>query len=401
MNRFFAFVWLLAIGSNSIQYYSQEAPYQTAVVLGGGAYFVFVFRRELLALVCFKDYLLVLSMIVLPLLLMLLSERSFERGVYTSAITVQLVFVVASVLALRPDLDQVRAWAAFSIVAIGMTLNLYELLVQNNVWSTAPGRSAGFYVNPNISSEALLGYGLAFLTARAVKLKIIDLITIILIVVGVFASFSRTGILGSLVLLTAAALMRVRHEYVMRIIAGAVVISLLAFGFVSYVVQNLDLSEDATKRISSLIEGGGVGDYEKDRGGAASAALDLIAEHPVFGAGVHSAIEMLEGPHNMFLAMMVDYGIGGLLIYLFVIFRLILIARRAGGNLSGAVWVYVGWIVIFSMASHNMLGNEATIPLMGFTLARTYRIQASASRQNWRLRWRAHSKSKLQRAELS
>ena len=37
-------------------------------------YFVFVFQRELLRLVLFKDYLLVLSMFVLPLLLMLLSD---------------------------------------------------------------------------------------------------------------------------------------------------------------------------------------------------------------------------------------------------------------------------------------------------------------------------------------
>lgn len=34
---------------------------------------------------------------------MLLSDRSFERGVYTSQIIIVLVFVVASVLALRPE----------------------------------------------------------------------------------------------------------------------------------------------------------------------------------------------------------------------------------------------------------------------------------------------------------
>ncbi len=42
---------------------------------------------------------------------------------------------------------------------IGVALNLYELFVQNNIWSVAPGRSAGFYINPNVSGEALVGYG--------------------------------------------------------------------------------------------------------------------------------------------------------------------------------------------------------------------------------------------------
>ena len=376
MNRLFAFVWLVIIGSNGAQYYSQEA--RAAVILAGAAYFVFVFHRELLRLVFFKDYLLVLLMLVVPFLLMLLSDRSFERGVYTSQIANALVFVVASVLALRTDLDRTLALAAFVIVAVGAALNLYELFVQNNIWSIAPGRSAGFYVNPNLSSEALLGYGLIFLTARVAKLRTVDLILIALVVVGVFATFSRTGILASLVLLTTAALMRVRREYVMRTFAGAVVISLVAFGFVSYVVSNLDLSKDATVRISSLIEAGGVGDYEKDRGAATSAALDLIDEDPVFGGGVQTIYEMPEGPHNMFLAMMVDYGIFGLIVYLVVIIRLVMTARRANRDLSGTVWVYVGWLIIFSLASHNLLGNAATLPLMGFALARAYQIQSSA-----------------------
>ena len=143
---------------------------------------------------------------------MLLSDRSFDRAIYTSHIFVLLVFVVASVLALQADLDRTLAVAAFVIVAVGAALNLYELFVQNNVWSIAPGRSAGFYGNPNLSSEALLGYGLIFLTARAGKLRIVDLILMALVVVGVFATFSRAGILASLVLLPAAALMRVQRE---------------------------------------------------------------------------------------------------------------------------------------------------------------------------------------------
>ena len=108
------------------------------------------------------------------------------------------------------------------------------------------------------------------------------------------------------------------------------------------------------------------------------AALDLIDEDPVFGAGVQTIYEMPEGPHNMFLAMMVDYGIFGLIVYLVVIIRLILIARRADRDLSGTVLLYVAWLVIFSFASHNLLGDTATIPLMGFALARAYRIEASA-----------------------
>jgi O-antigen ligase len=379
MNSLLAFAWLVSIGTNAANYYSGEAPYQGAVILAGAVYFLFVFQRDLLRLVLYKDYLLVLSMFVLPLLLMLLSDRSFDRGAYISQIGNSLVFLVASVLALQADLDRPLTIATFVIVAVGASLNLYELFIANNAFSGAPGRSAGFYGNPNFSSESLLGYGLICLTARIGKLRIVDLIVMALVVVGVFATFSRGGIVAGVVLLPAAALMRVQRQSVARLVVGAVAILLLAFAFSSYVVHNLELSKDATERFLSLIEVGGVGDYETARGSAASTALELIAEDPVFGAGVLTIYQLPEGPHNMFLAMMVEYGILGLILYLVVLIRLVVTARRAGHELSGIIWVYVGWLIIFSFVTHNLL-SIAGIPLMGFALARAYQIQSSANR---------------------
>jgi hypothetical protein len=376
MKKLFAFAWLVVIGTSVADYYSQAAPYQGAVVLAGTAYFVIVFQRELLRLVFNKDCLLGLSMTVLPLLLMLLSDRSFERAVYTSQISLSLVFVVASVLALQADLDGPVRLAAFVIVAVGAALNLYELFVANNVWSKAPGRSAGFYVNPTISGEALLGYGLVFLTARAAKVGIVDVILTALIVVGEFATFSRAGIMASLVLTPAAILMRVHREQRSRVVLGGVVISAFAFAFASFVLTKVELSQDAQRRIDSLLNNGGVGDYETDRGSAVSESLDIIGENPVFGAGVQAISEMPgQGPHNMFLAMMLEYGIGGLVLYLVVIIRLILSACRADHDLSAAVWLYVAWLVIFSFASHTMLTTASTIPLTGFALTRAFQIE--------------------------
>jgi O-antigen ligase len=377
MNRLFAFAWLVAIATNGVNYYSQGVPYQGAVILAGAAYFLIVFRRELLRLIFYKDYLLVLSMIALPFLLMLLSDRSFDRGEYTSRISVLLVFVVASVLALRADLDGLLPIAAFVIVAVGTALNLYELLIENNHWSTAPGRSAGLYINPNGSGEALLGYGLVVLTTRAGKLRIVDLILMALVVVGEFATFSRGGILASLVLIPAAALMRVQRKQMLRVVVGGVVMSALTFAFASFVLTNVDLSKDALSRIDSLLTGGGVVNYQRERGTDASNALDVISEYPVFGAGVNTIYNMPTGlgPHNMYLAMMVDYGIGGLVLYLVVIVRLIRSACRADRDLSAAVWLYAAWLVIYSFHSHNLLDQTTTMPLMGFVLARAFQIE--------------------------
>jgi hypothetical protein len=381
MNKLFALVWLVIIGTNVAGYYSEVTPYQGAAVLAGAAYFLFIFHRELVRLAFFADYLLVLAILVVPILLMLGSDRTFERSDYTSQVATALVFVVASVLALRPELSRTLALAAFAIVVVGTAQNLYELFLENNVWSTAPGRSAGFHINPNISAEAMIGYGLVFILARSAKLGAADLILMVLVLIGVFATFSRAGILASLVLLPAAILMRTQRKHMPRIVLGGLAVSLLVVAFASFVVRNLDLSEDASARVLSLIETGGVGDYGTDRGLTALNSLEIAMENPVLGA-VGTLSEMGEGPHNMFLAMMVEYGLVGLFVYIVMIVRLIQIARRGDRSLSGMVLFFVAWLVIFGFASHTLLGNPETIPLLGFALAQAYRIQSSArSRQ--------------------
>lgn len=377
MNKIFAFAWLVVIGTNVAGYYSQEATYQGVVVLVGAAYFLLIFHKQLLRLLFFKDYLVALFMLLAPILLMLLSDRTFERGIYTSLSSVAIVFVVASVLALRAELARTLAIAAFVIVAVSTVVNCYELFIENNVWSTAPGRSAGFYVNPNVSGEALVGYSLVFLLARSTKLSLADLILMSLVSVGVFATFSRAGILAAIVLLMVAIAMRARRKDMQRIVAGTVVTALLAVIFASYVIQSVDLSTDAMVRIFSLTDRGGVGDYQEDRGSIALESLELAMQHPLFGSGVGAVSEMEEGPHNMFVAMLVDYGAVGLVVYLTIIVRLILIARRANRGLSATVFLFVGWLVIFGLASHNLLGNTATMPLLGFALARAYQIHTS------------------------
>ena len=174
-------------------------------------------------------------------------------------------------------------------------------------------------------------------------------------------------------------------------------LSSIAFALVSYVVHNLDLSQDAAMRISSLIEAGGVGDFEKDRGAAASAAWDIIVEHPVFGGGFRTVIKMPEGPHNMFLAMMVDYGIFGLIVYLALITRLILAASRAGRELGRPLVLYVGWLLIYSLALHTLLEDAMSILLLGFALARSYRIQLATIGSKQEARFPLPSQYKFQR----
>lgn len=379
MNRIFAFLWLFLIGTNILEFYAslEEKPYQGIVILLGAMYFAAMFHKSLFALMLMKDFLLALLLVSFEFLFLLVSPESFSRGIYTSAFAIPLVFLVGSLIGAQRELGGVASRAFYLIATAGSILNLYELFVDNNHWSTAPGRSAGFYINPNISAKALLGYGLFFLVFRFRKFTLYDFLLCCCVVAGVFATFSRGGILTLIMLLPAVVLWRLQKDRV-RILLATVVLCFLAAGFITYVLKNLQLTQDSMSRIESLVETGGVGDFQETRGELAVESVEMARQHFWTGNGVRAIYELEQGPHNMYLAMLVDYGIAGLLLYLLFLWRLLLIAWRAREQreLSDLVFVYLAWLFIFSFSSHNLLGNAATILLMGFLIGRAYLIQS-------------------------
>lgn len=381
INKILAFFWLLIIGTNVAGYYSQEAAYQGIVILVGAVYFIFLYRHQALRLLLCKDFLLIFLMLFVPILLMVLSDRNFQRGDYTSMISVVMVFMVSSVLAAKNEYAKTITVTVFFIVAVATATNLYELFVENNYWSIAPGRSAGFYINPTISGEALVGFALVFMFWRSGKLSAADFIIMFLALIGVFSTFSRSAILACFVLFVIAIILRSKVKHFLQLFGGLVSIAVVTSLVLTYTFQNIEFSSDAMVRITSMLEKGGIGDYRDSRGDAALHALDMALNDPLLGVGVRTIYEMIEGPHNMFVAMMVDYGVMGVLIYIYFIFRLVFVANGSGSELAVALWLFCGWLILFSFSSHNILGNTATMPLFGFVMARVYQIHALSRKQ--------------------
>jgi O-antigen ligase len=374
LKRYFVLAWLFFIGTNVLAFYSAALPLQSVLILGGVVYIALFHRRQAMRLLAYSNYLLVLFLFSAPIPLMLLSARDITRGDIASQLFIALVFVVACVIAVRPEMDGIVLRAAFAIVALNLLVNVYALVTGNPLLSVA-GRSSGFYTNPNLSGEAILGFALVFLSTRAGRLSGADFSVAAMAAMAIFATFSRTGAVASLVLLTAAIVLRARPEQVPKIVMGTVGLALVTAGFAWYVVNNVDISKDAATRITSLVEGGGVGDYQVDRGVLALEWLEVFFEKPLFGSGVNTIFEAPNGPHNMFLAMAVDYGLIGLAVYLLVMIRLTMAALRGDRHSAAPILLYVGWLFLFSWTSHNLLFNAPTIPLAAVAVARAYRIR--------------------------
>ncbi|MGE0315543.1 MAG: O-antigen ligase family protein [Lautropia sp.] len=373
VNGLVAYVWLVVIGSNMAQRYSDIIPYQGMVAVVGFVYFGVAYHRQFAKLSCNGLYVLMLVTLALPLILMLISDRNFARGDYTSLIVVMMIFIASSMLASERSNGSVIIASALTIVIISVTTNLYELVVENNVWSIAPGRSAGFYVNPNISAAALIAFTCIFLNWKERKFRLVDYAVILLAFIGVISTFSRSGIMSALLLLTAAMVQNVRRVSITPVAAGLVGVILVGYEFADYFFINFVSTEDAAMRIRSLFERGGIGDFRADRGGALTAGVTLAMKQPIFGWGPGTVLEMRQGPHNMLIAFWVDYGLLGLMIYLVLLTGFLFTSFRGAGRDVAVPKDFTLWFVLFSLASHNLFGDPATMVYFGLALASMYR----------------------------
>ena len=59
--------------------------------------------------------------------------------------------------------------------------------------------------------------------------------------------------------------------------------------------------------------------------------------------------------------------------------------------------LYVGWLLIYSLALHNLLEDAMSILLLGFALARSYRIQTATIGSKRQARFPLPSQHELQR----
>jgi hypothetical protein len=304
---------------------------------------------------------------------MLFSSRNFKRNDWISHIFYVVVYLTGLLMSTDKELKPSIRYAALSIVTLAVSFNLYELLLANNTWSIAPGRSAGYYVNPNISAGALVGYGAFFIGTRARTLDKYDFTLLAVIFLGVAATFSRTGmVMYFCVFFIVLRSRSVKKYYGMLFFA----VASLAIGivFISYVVPYIHLSKDAQIRLDSFLNSGGVADYSKERGVGALYYLESVFEKAWWtGFGVRYSLEIKNGPHNMFAGFASDYGVTGLIAYILLNARLAwngIFWKRLRDCFAFVALPVAVWFFLYSFASHNLVYDPSIIFLIAMVSPR-------------------------------
>jgi O-antigen ligase len=234
-------------------------------------------------------------------------------------------------------------------------MNLYEVL-NPLTWSSVRGRSAGTFVNPNLSALAILS--LAALLATLARRGLVVGLVLAAAGVGVLATFSRSGaavwvcLTGYFLFGSGRFAMRKRFAVLGLTIAGIVAL------FVLLPDEILEIP-NVSQRLR-LLEGRGFGDFSTDeRAEVIRRGFARVQEAPLagHGPGAGTRIQMANGvlgAHNEYLSTWVSHGLIGLLIWCAFLLR---VGRRRAAGLAIL-------LALVSLSFHSLLLKRQLLVVM-------------------------------------
>jgi hypothetical protein len=291
-----------------------------------------------------------------------LALQQVETRLLTAAFLVLALFLFSDGRARRAAR---RAIVPATLLAV--VLNLYEVVFPMT-FSDIPGRASGLFANVNQSGAALV---LGLILGREALLPRFRFLYALVVGLGLLATVSRAAILGWILVLAVDA---VRRGQRLRTLGAATAVGLAAVLLLlspwwAGVEQGLEergvLTANVRERFD-VFAGGGLDDASTlARRQVAALAWDSFAERPVDGAGTGASTEGIFelGPHNMYLAMMVDHGVIGL----FLLPTLIL-AAVWGADLGRAYVVvpFALFLAFWGFFSHNVLEERYILLAIAF-----------------------------------
>jgi O-antigen ligase len=232
-------------------------------------------------------------------------------------------FLFAAFVAKRPDAHtrlilDATTWAAVAAAAGGIA-GYFDLVPGTHELMTRWGRATGFFKDPNVFGPFLVPafiYALSRLAGEPVRKGLLPLCVLLIVGLAVLLSFSRgawvnigaaVAIYGVLHLTTARS-NRVRLKFAALTLAAAAAIS--AVVLVALQVDEVaNLFDERAALTQSYDEG------PEGRFGGQEKAARLVVEHPLgIGAQQFAPHHHHEEPHNVYLAMFLNAGwLGGLI----------------------------------------------------------------------------------------
>lgn len=254
------------------------------------------------------------------------------------------------------------------IAVLGTVLNIWDFI--NPTFSKVPGRSAGFYENPNISGLILT---MTMTAAIAHIPRSLRWPFLLFVSLGIFLTFSRGAwliLFLTVIWLTWAGYLGGKYLRPIFGLAALFVVGLLSYfilmGALGEFIAATPLAHYLTPNtLARLGIGGFITDASAlEREAVLQFGLQQFADsaNPLFGRGLGYTLEwaMRVGTHNMYVMFLVEGGVLGFALY----GALILILWRAG---TGVGKLLALQFVVAGVFTHNLLddpGNTLFLALV-------------------------------------
>lgn len=375
---------MLTTATNIGPYTARFGPYYVLglLLLCG---FVFLLRANDMARVAGTPAFVVGAWFHLLLVLAaLLSRNGQDLQLAAPMLSGFLVFASAAWFASQLAGHQGRfSWMVALPLVTAAAANYYEYVFDPNVLSTAPGRAAGFFENPNNSGATIAVLWGLWLVSAPRRSWLGATFVGLLSLGAVLVTFSRSALVCFLVVsfIGATILARRQGRSVLRAFGMSLVLVVVSV-LVLYLLSDTELSADAQLRVESLMQRRFDDESSLTRGLVAQAYWEKFVEHPFTGSEVLGSLAEQAGlgPHNMFLAIGADFGIVGLGSYLLVLLVGISASLRLGWSSSagGSAAITCIWLITSSMFSHNVAYSPQGSMVIGLLLG----IAAASARRS-------------------
>lgn len=269
-----------------------------------------------------------------------------------------LLVTCLMLLNLRPGMVRVAQWGILWTLFFAVGMNLLDFI--NPMFSFVEGRAAGFYVNPNIAGRVMSLGMVACIPLVPPRLRF----TFCLVIgIGVFATFSRSGWFNwtvGIIALTVHGLLVFRHKWPSILffsLLGLTLIYVLLSGLALEVIAALHLDGYLTPDTLSRLSGFEITfrDYSTgERLKLIPQSWEVIRDHPLLGAGADLRLMFDQRPHNMYLLVLTQGGMLGLLMFVTLLW---LLWHHTSATGRATIVVYV----FSSLFTHNNLEGPTTL----------------------------------------
>jgi len=249
---------------------------------------------------------------------------AFHAVIEMAKLTVGMAMVV---LCIKSDRE---LGVVFLLMAMAIAVLAVEGLINSAtgeyLWRNGaiigPRRGIGLFGNPNVfslvSTFGVIFWWHLFKTWRSLALRIIALFLLLVCMEAVVLTFSRSGLVVLLVILLFIFLFDRPRRIVLLL-------------FAAFTIMMSTAPEEFQERVQTVVQ---ANDYDGSMQGRYSswdASVKLFLEKPLFGVGQKNFLteyrriapnqDKYKDPHNMFLIVLSEAGLFGILAYLWFLLR--------------------------------------------------------------------------------